>query len=88
MSGHILRVKSVDKLPSNPYNPHEWPAHGLYRHSSGYYLVLASVFMTPGIELALEKEEPVSAAPSGVNQAFLLKLVAVSQKPELAKDLT
>jgi len=95
MAKSHIPVKVVDRLPDNVFAHTGWPGPGLYLGPNGsLYLVVDSiVMMMPVGSQALlvrdsESETAQATPPAHSDHNFLLKLVAISQNPALAKDLT
>ena len=95
MAKSHIPVKVVERLPDNVFAPTGWPGPGLYLGPNGsLYLVVESIamMMPVGSQALLVRESEIETAqvpPSAHSDPnFLLKLVAISQNPALAKDLT
>ena len=95
MAKSHIPVKVVERLPDNIYAHASWPGPGLYLGPNGsLYLVVDSIvmMMPVGSQALLVSESGSQTAqvppPAHSDHNFLLKLVAISQNPALAKDLT
>lgn len=93
MAKSHIPVKVVERLPDNVFAPAGWPGPGLYLGPNGsLYLVVGSIVMMMPVEspaLIVRDSDTDQAPPSAHSDPnFLLKLVAISQNPALAKDLT
>lgn len=93
MAKSHIPVKVVERLPDNVFAPTGWPGPGLYLAPNGsLYLVVDSIVMMMPVgsqALLVRESETAQVPPSAHSDSnFLLKLVAISQNPALAKDLT
>lgn len=88
MSSLHIPVKRVEEMPVNPFVSTSWPGPGFYLAPGGVVYAVGSAVMLlpPDLARLLREEKP--AESGGRDDSFLLKLVAVAQRPELARDLT
>lgn len=92
----FIEVKPIYVDPSKRYLVDSYPAQGLYEIGIDLFVVTnVVVSIAGGAALASQSATPPQASPVdpgnqrlAVSEDLLLRLVAVAQQPDLAKDLT